>query len=95
MQSACQDRISIAPGITIGPGKRGGRLYVRDLKISVHDVLYSIACGRTIQETLNFFPELTTEDVLSCLAFEAEREYHITAFSLSQLKEWIKREKLI
>jgi uncharacterized protein (DUF433 family) len=63
--------------IKIEPGKRGGKPCVRGLRITVYDVLDSLASGMSVQELLSDFPELTSEDVLACLAFAADRERHI------------------
>jgi uncharacterized protein (DUF433 family) len=60
--------------ITIEPGKRGGRLCVRGMRITVDDVLSYLAAGMTSQEILDDFPYLTTADIRACLAFAAERE---------------------
>jgi uncharacterized protein (DUF433 family) len=60
--------------ITLEPGKRGGRPCIRGMRITVYDVLSYLAAGMTVQEVLDDFPYLTTEDVQACLAFAAERE---------------------
>ena len=63
--------------ITIQSEKRFGKPCVRDTRISVYDVLSWLASGMTMQEILEDFPELTHEDILTCLAFAAEREHRI------------------
>ncbi|MBC7855830.1 MAG: DUF433 domain-containing protein [Pirellulaceae bacterium] len=60
--------------ITIEPGKRGGRPCIRNMRITVYDVLSYLAAGMTIAEILDDFPYLTQEDVQACLAYAAERE---------------------
>ena len=60
--------------ITIEPGKRGGKPCVRGLRITVTDVLEHLASGRSVEEILADFPDLTAEDVRTCLAFAADRE---------------------
>jgi len=45
--------------ITIEPGKRGGKLCVRGLRITVGDVLGWLAAGMSRQEILDDYPELT------------------------------------
>jgi uncharacterized protein (DUF433 family) len=62
--------------ITVDPNRRGGRACVRDLRISVGDVLGWLAQGQTAEEVLADFPELTAEDLRACLAYAAEREMH-------------------
>ena len=47
--------------ITIEPGKRSGQPCIRNMRITVQDVLAD-------------FPELTDEDLRACLAFAADRE---------------------
>ncbi|MEO5730619.1 MAG: DUF433 domain-containing protein [Byssovorax sp.] len=60
--------------ITIEPGKRGGNPWVRDLRITVTDVLEYLASGMSVEEILADVPDLTAEDVRVCLAFAADRE---------------------
>jgi uncharacterized protein (DUF433 family) len=62
--------------ITIEPGKRGGKPCIRGTRVSVYDVLSYLASGMTYQELLDDFPYLTTEDILACLSYAAEREQH-------------------
>lgn len=62
--------------IRIQPGKRGGKACVRDLRITVYDVLSYLAAGMSVDELLAEFPDLTREDVLACLAYAADRERH-------------------
>jgi uncharacterized protein (DUF433 family) len=62
------------PLITIDPGRRGGRACVRDLRISVGDVLGWLAAGMTHRQILDDYPELTEADIRACLAFAADRE---------------------
>ena len=60
--------------IVIEPGKRGGKPCIRGLRITVSDVLDSLASGMTEEQILADFPELTAEDIRACLAFAADRE---------------------
>jgi uncharacterized protein (DUF433 family) len=60
--------------ITIEPGKRGGKLTIRGMRITVQDVLEYLAGGMSEEEILSDFPELTHEDIRACLAFAADRE---------------------
>ena len=60
--------------ITVEPGKRYGKHFVRDLKVTVGDVLGQLADGMSEEEVLDCFPGLTKEDVRACLAFAAARE---------------------
>lgn len=60
--------------ITMEPGKRGEKPCIRGLRITVTDVLESLASGMSVEEILADFPDLTAEDVRACLAFAADRE---------------------
>lgn len=60
--------------ITIDPAKRSGKPCIRNLRITVADVLSYLASGMTEAETLADFPELEPDDIRAALAFAAERE---------------------
>ena len=60
--------------ITVEPGKRYGKHCIRDLPITVGDVLGQFAAGMSEEEVLNHFPDLTGKDIKACLAFAAARE---------------------
>jgi uncharacterized protein (DUF433 family) len=62
--------------ITIEPDKRGGKPCVRNMRITVGDVLGWLANGKTHAEIIADFPELTNDDILACLAFAADKENH-------------------
>ena len=49
---------------------------MRDLRISVGDVLGWLAEGQTNAQIVADYPELTVEDIRACLAFAAARESH-------------------
>ena len=59
--------------ITLEPGKRSGKLCLRGLRIAVHDVLEQLAAGLTIEEIIDDFPELESDDILACLHFAADQ----------------------
>lgn len=65
--------------ITIEPGKRGGKPCIRNMRITVYDILSWLASGMTNVDILADFPELTTEDIQAALAFAADREHHLVA----------------
>ncbi len=67
---------TLHPLITIDPGRRGGRAGVRDLRISVGDVLGWLARGMSLAEIMADYPELTHADIHACLAYAADREQH-------------------
>ncbi len=60
--------------ITIDPNRRSGKACVRNLRMTVYDVLDYMASGMTDAEILADFPELTADDLRACLAFAADRE---------------------
>jgi uncharacterized protein (DUF433 family) len=60
--------------ITTEPGKRGGKPCIRGMRITVSDVLQYLAAGKSVEEILTDFPELTADDIRACLAFAADRE---------------------
>ncbi|GAB4357988.1 MAG: DUF433 domain-containing protein [Immundisolibacter sp.] len=62
--------------ITIGPGQRGGKPCVRDLRITVYDVLDYLAAGMTPEQIVADFDCLTLDDIRACLAYAADRERH-------------------
>lgn len=60
--------------ITIEPGKRGGKPCIRNMRITVYDILSWLASGMSIQEIMSDFPELTEQDIFATLQFAADRE---------------------
>jgi len=69
--------------ITVDPLRRGGRACVRDLRISVGDVLGWLAQGHTPEVILADYPELVSDDIRACLAYAAQRELHELRFALA------------
>jgi len=63
--------------ITLQAGKRGGKLCIRGLRITVYDVLALLAEGVSSQEILEDFPELELTDILAVLSFAADRERRV------------------
>jgi uncharacterized protein (DUF433 family) len=63
--------------ITLDTGKRGGRPCIRNLRISVYDVLDMLAEGMSEQDIIEDFPELEIADIRACLAFAADREHSL------------------
>ena len=57
--------------ITIEPGKRSGQQCVRELRITVWDVLSWLAGGVTEQEILADYPELGPDDFPAVYDFAA------------------------
>jgi uncharacterized protein (DUF433 family) len=60
--------------ITIEEGKRSGIPTIRNMRISVADILYWLASGMSFDDILADFPELTKEDIAVALEFSANRQ---------------------
>jgi uncharacterized protein (DUF433 family) len=67
--------------ISIEPGKRDGRPYIRQMRIAVAHVLGWLAAGQTHAQILSDFPELTEDDIRACLAYAADRERRLVTAS--------------
>jgi uncharacterized protein (DUF433 family) len=65
--------------ITIDPTKRSGKPCIRDLRMTVYDVLEYLAGGMSEAEILEEFPDLTVEDIRACLAFAADWDRKVAA----------------
>lgn len=65
--------------ITIEPDKRGGKPCVRQMRITVYDVLGWLATGMSIAEIIDDFPELTETDIRACLEFAADHDHRLVA----------------
>ncbi|MEI6384325.1 MAG: DUF433 domain-containing protein [Betaproteobacteria bacterium] len=63
--------------ITLELGKRVAKPCIRDLRITVYDVLSQLSEGATQEEILGDFPELEPEDILAVLSYAADREHKI------------------
>ena len=70
--------MNYADRITIEPDERGGQPCIRGLRVTVYDVLESLALGMSEQQILEDFPDLTSEDIRACLAFTADRARKIS-----------------
>jgi uncharacterized protein (DUF433 family) len=65
--------------ITTEPGKRGGKPCIRNMRITVYDVLGWLGHGMSEADIIADYPELTVDDIRACLAFAANREHQLTA----------------
>ncbi len=63
--------------ITIEPGKRSGKPCIRNMRITVEDILSYLASGMSVKEILDDFPKLTRDDILAALDFAANRQQRI------------------
>ena len=57
------DYINFTKIITVEPGKRYGKHCIRDLPVTVGDVLGQLAAGMSRKMSCNDFPGLTTEAI--------------------------------
>ena len=55
--------------ITVRADVFGGKPIIRDMRISVENILGMLAAGDTAQEILREYPFLEPEDVQACLLF--------------------------
>ncbi|MEM6676086.1 MAG: DUF433 domain-containing protein [Planctomycetota bacterium] len=60
--------------ITITPGVRSGKPCVKGTRITVYDVLESLAGGMSEDQILNDFDVLSRADIRAVLSFAADRE---------------------
>ena len=63
--------------ITIESDKRGGKPCIRNMRITVEDVLRWLASGMSVTEIVTDFSELTPEDIYTALEFSANRQQRI------------------
>ena len=59
--------------ITHEPNKMGGRACIRQLRITVANVVAMIADGDTVEEILTSYPDLEPEDIPAALSYAAWR----------------------
>ena len=60
--------------IAIDPNIRFGKPYLVGTRITVSDVLGWMASGMRVEEILEDFPELSSEQIRACLAYAADKE---------------------
>jgi uncharacterized protein (DUF433 family) len=58
--------------ITVEPGKRSGQACIRNLRITVKDVLEYLAGGMSEEQILAEFPDLQREDFPAIYAYAAQ-----------------------
>jgi uncharacterized protein (DUF433 family) len=61
--------------ITVEDGKRSGKPCIRDMRITVEDILRWLASGMSFDDILTDFPELTRQDLQAALEFSAMRQH--------------------
>ena len=65
--------------ITVEPDKRGGKPCIRGMRVTVSDILDSLAAGMSAEEIVTELPYVTLDDIRACLSFAADRERGLTA----------------
>ncbi|RZM10252.1 MAG: DUF433 domain-containing protein [Pedobacter sp.] len=68
MEAALLDRI------TTNLNQCGGKPCIRGMRITVGDILGWLGIGKTVEEIIDDFPELTREDIQAALLFAADRD---------------------
>ncbi len=63
--------------ISIDPNIRFGKPCVNGTRLTVYDVLGWLASGMTYDQILLDYPELAMDDILSCLAFAADKTHKL------------------
>ena len=61
--------------ITVEDGKRSGKPCIRNMRITVEDILRWLASGMSFDDILTDFPELTQQDLQAALEFSAMRQH--------------------
>jgi len=69
--------------VTIKSSKRSVNPCIRNLRITVYDILSMLAEGMSYDEILEDFPKLTKEDILAALAYAADRKHKTLSAKLS------------
>ena len=62
---------SLLSRITFTPGLRSGQPCVRDLRITVWDILKWLGTGASHEQIISDYPELSEEDILAALQWAA------------------------
>ena len=63
--------------ISIQDGKRSGKPCIREMRITVEDILRWLSSGMSVEDIILDFPELTKEDILVSLEFSANQQKRI------------------
>ena len=64
--------------LTIQSGKRWWKVCIRNMRITVYDILKMLASWMSQKNILSDFPELTKKDIQACLEYAAEREHYLS-----------------
>ena len=63
--------------ISIEEGKRSGKPCIREMRITVEDILLWLASGMSFEDIILDFPELNKEDIMVALEFSANQQKKI------------------
>jgi len=69
--------------ITIDSDTRLGKPCIRNLRITVYDILNMLASGMSYDEVIDDFPKLTKDDIYAVLKFAAQKEHSIVSAKIS------------
>ena len=69
--------------ITLNPAIRSGKPCIRNLRITVYDILNMLASEMSYNEILEDYPKLTLKDIFAVLRFVADRERQIEMVKIS------------
>ena len=72
------NRMSYRGKIVLVPGVGNDRPVIRDTQITVLEVLEALAAGKSYEEVLTDFPQLTKEDILNCFAYVTDEGRDLT-----------------
>ncbi len=59
--------------ITVESDKRGGKPCIRNMRITVHDVLGWLSAGMNVKEIILEYPELEHEDIVAALQYATKQ----------------------
>ena len=68
--------------LTLNNTKRSGKPCIRNLRITVYDILNMLASGMSYNEILEDFPKLTKDDIFASLKYTADREHRTVLIKL-------------
>jgi uncharacterized protein (DUF433 family) len=57
--------------ISVNPNICQGQACIRGTRIPVHQILWMLASGSTVDDLLKQYPTITREDILACLDYAA------------------------
>ena len=69
--------------IIVDPDICNGQPIIKGTRITVHTVLEFLSAGDSIEEVLEEYPSLSSDDILECLRFSSEMMKH--HFSLREV----------